>query len=199
MARRQLHSDDAILDAARDLLASGGSRAATTAAISDASGAPVGSLYHRYGSRGQLFAQVWLRTVRRFQDGLLAAAGRGEPVERAVAAAAWTVEFAARHPQDARLLLRAGRDELPDPVRSELATLNQPVADLLHRLATDVFGSSTPDRIELMTVAVVDMPYAFARRHLAAGTPLEPHRAVLERAVRALLHQGTGESTPPAR
>src|SRR4051794_4960651 len=113
MPRPRVHRDEVILDAARDLLAEGGRETATTAAISSSSGAPIGSLYHRYGSRGQLFAAVWLRTVGRFQDGLLAAAEAAAPgMARALVVADWTIEFTVRHPQDARLLLQAGRDEL---------------------------------------------------------------------------------------
>ena len=74
MARPRLHGDDAVLDAARDVVLEAGSGAATTAAVSARSGAPVGSLYHRFGSRDRLLAELWLRTVRRFQDGLLAVA-----------------------------------------------------------------------------------------------------------------------------
>jgi len=191
--RPKLHSDEAILDATRDLLVEGGPAAATTSAISAASGAPIGSLYHRYGSRPRLFAEVWLRTVRRFQAGLLAAATGGTGIERAVAAAGWTVEFAARHPADARLLLQARREDLlgdadlPAHTRQALATLNQPVAGLLRRLATDLFGAPTPEHVERLAIAVVDVPYAIARRHLTQGTSPEPHRALVASTVRALL------------
>ncbi|MFI7680279.1 TetR/AcrR family transcriptional regulator [Actinophytocola sp. NPDC049390] len=197
MARRRLHSDESILDATRDLLVVGGADAATTAAISSASGAPVGSLYHRFGSRTRLFAEVWLRTVGRFQTGLLEAAADGSGVERAVAAARWTVEFADRRPDDARLLLQAGQEQLlrdadlPAETRQALTDLNRPVTDLLRGLAVDLYGAATPRHVELVTVAVVDVPYAMVRRHLRRGGVPASLRAVLADVVRAVLTSPT--------
>jgi AcrR family transcriptional regulator len=192
-----LHSDETILDATRDLLVRGGPDAATTAAISTASGAPVGSLYHRFGSRTQLFAQVWLRTVSRFQAGLLAAADGTTGIERALAVADWTVEFAIRHPDDARLLLQGRREELladadlPAETRQSLATLNRPVARLLRQLAVDLFGAATPRQRELLTIAVIDVPYAIVSRHLRHGTSAKTHRDLVAGTVRALLRAAT--------
>ncbi|MCA1655082.1 MAG: TetR/AcrR family transcriptional regulator, partial [Pseudonocardiaceae bacterium] len=77
MARTRLHTDERILDAARDLWLA--DRAVTTGGISERSGAPVGSLYHRFGSRDALLASLWLRTVRRFQEGLTTAVAGAEP------------------------------------------------------------------------------------------------------------------------
>ncbi|MGX6604959.1 TetR/AcrR family transcriptional regulator [Micromonosporaceae bacterium Da 78-11] len=204
MARPRVHSDDAILDAVRDLLVLGGSPAATTAAISATSGAPVGSLYHRFGSRAQLLAEVWLRTVSRFQTGLLAAADRGTGTERALAAADWTVEFAVRYPADARLLLQAGREELlaapdlPTEIRESLAVLNEPVTELFRRLATEVFGAATPAHLELLTIAVVDVPYAIVRRHLRRQSSPQPHRQLVADAVRALLESPSARAPSPS-
>ncbi|TQM84448.1 TetR family transcriptional regulator [Saccharothrix saharensis] len=196
MSRRRLHSEDAILDATRDLLVRGGPDAATTGAISALSGAPTGSIYHRYGSRTRLFAEVWLRTVIRFQTGLLAAATAattGSGLERVLAAADWTVEFAVRHPDDARLLLQADRArllteaDLPPATRQALTDLNVPVAELIRDLATGLFGTAEPRHAELVSIAVVDVPYAVVRRHLHRGTSPEPHRDLIAATVRALV------------
>jgi AcrR family transcriptional regulator len=212
MARPRLHDDDTILDAARDLLVTGGPEATTTAAISSASGAPVGSLYHRFGSRAQLFAEVWMRTVSRFQAGLIAAASNGSPLERALAAADWTIEFAVRHPDDTRLLLQARREELfaegaagaggelPAHLRQSLATLNQPVATLFGGLAADLFGTATPEQMELLTIAVIDVPYAIVRRHLGLRSTSQIHRDLVATTVRTLLKAaGTSDDPGPSR
>lgn len=188
-----MHSDDVILDATRDLLVRGGTEAATTAAISSASGAPVGSLYHRFGSRTALFAEVWLRTAGRFQAGLTAAAGTATGIDRAVAVAGWTLDFAAGHPGDARLLLQARREDLlgdaglPAGTRQALAELNRPVVELLRRLTVELYGTATPEHVERLTIAVVDVPYAIARRHLLRGSSPDAHRDLVATAVRALL------------
>lgn len=57
MPRAVAHDAGAILDAARGLVLEGGPRAAGVAAIAAASGAPVGSIYHRFGSRDGLLEE----------------------------------------------------------------------------------------------------------------------------------------------
>src|SRR3990172_12030135 len=93
MARPAVHSTDAILDAARDALLSAGPRGATIQAISAASGAPTGTLYHRFGNRDRLLVEAWLRAVRRFQEGFMVALQRHAPLDAAIAAALWTPHF----------------------------------------------------------------------------------------------------------
>ena len=59
MTRLALHRVDAILDATSRLVLEKGVRSATVDAIARRSGAPVGSLYHRFGSRDRLLVQMW--------------------------------------------------------------------------------------------------------------------------------------------
>ena len=51
MAPPRKHETDVILDATRALVLADGPRAASVAAIAKASGAPAGTLYHRFGNR----------------------------------------------------------------------------------------------------------------------------------------------------
>ena len=66
--RPQLHQTDTMLDATRDLLLESGTRAATIEAIAAASGAPIGTIYHRFGSRESLLTRLWMRAVYRSQQ-----------------------------------------------------------------------------------------------------------------------------------
>jgi AcrR family transcriptional regulator len=190
--RPRLHTDDQALDAALTLFHEGGPSAVTTAAISTRSGAPTGSLYHRFGSRQDLLATLWLRTIHRFQTGLLAASTAASPgLPRALAAAGWVLSFVESHPADARLLLACRREELlgtptitPDQAAT-LATLNEPIAALIHQLSREIFGSVSAHALELTTLAVQDFPYAVVRRHLRAGT--SPRRDLVLSAVQTLL------------
>ncbi|MGI8552143.1 MAG: TetR family transcriptional regulator [Dehalococcoidia bacterium] len=73
MARSAHYDQERILDAALQTASRTGPRAASIAALAAAIGAPTGSIYHRFRSRDLLMAELWLRTVERFQAGFLAA------------------------------------------------------------------------------------------------------------------------------
>ena len=83
MAPPRKHDTDLILDAARALVLRDGPRAAGVAAIAAESGAPVGTLYHRFGSRDGVLAAVWLRALERFQARCLDAAATAHDAREA--------------------------------------------------------------------------------------------------------------------
>ena len=103
MAPPRKHETDVILDAARALVLDGGPRTASVAAIAETSGAPAGTLYHRFGNRDGILTAAWLRALERFQARALAADG-DTPAGVAVAMAVAAVGFARARPEDARLL-----------------------------------------------------------------------------------------------
>ena len=113
MAPPRKHETDAILDATRDLVLAHGPRAASVAAIAKASGAPAGTLYHRFGNRDGVVTAAWLRALERFQSRALAAQG-GTALDTATAMAVSAVGFARELPDDARLLLSIRPDDLRD-------------------------------------------------------------------------------------
>lgn len=166
-----------MLDAARDLLLGEGSRSATIEAIADASGAPTGSIYHRFGSRDELIARLWIRAVYRSQASFLAALQRDEPREAALAAAMSIVDFCEEHPADAQLLVAFRREDLiraiPDgALADELEALNRPVKRAVVQLARRLYDRRSNAALERTLLAVFDLPYGAARRHLIAGRPL---------------------------
>ena len=65
------HAD--FLDAALALVAKHGPAAVTVAAITARLRAPTGSFYHRFASRDALLGELWLNTVKDFQQGIAAA------------------------------------------------------------------------------------------------------------------------------
>jgi AcrR family transcriptional regulator len=185
VGRPRLHSDDVILDAARDLVLAGGARSTTLNAIARASGAPKGSVYHRYASLDDLLAATWIRAVRRAQRAFLEAVDDDDPVAAAVAGALSLHDFAQREPADARLLASMRREDL---VVGEVADVNRPVQAAIARLARRLYGSASADNVERTVCAVVDLPLGAVRRHLIAGTPLpRTLRGQLDAAVRAAL------------
>jgi AcrR family transcriptional regulator len=194
MPRPQVHTTDAMLDAARDLLLEAGSWSATMEAIAQASGAPTGSLYHRFGSRDELIARLWVRAVHRSQASFIAALQREDAREAALAAALSILDFCDEHPADAQLLVAFRREDLirsaEGALADELAELNAPVHRAVTDLASRLYGRRTRATVERTLLAVFDLPYGAMRRHLIAGDPLPPNlRADLALAVRAVLDQ----------
>lgn len=174
MGRPRKHDSGRILDATRDLVLADGARAASIAAIADASGAPVGTLYQRFGSRENLLAEVWFRALGRFQTGYLDAARTTDPVEAGVAMAVSVVRFARTHAADARLLLGLRREDVfaldPDSTLHErLEALNQPLRAAVRDLTHALHGSAAARELSRVTLVVVDLPYSAVRRHAREG------------------------------
>ncbi len=174
-----------------------GARAASINRIVDVSGAPKGSVYHRFGGIDDLHAAMWARAVRRSQEGWLTAIAGPDPAEAAVAAALSVFDFAAEHPADARLLASLRREDLVDrasdpALLEDLARLNGRVREALAELARRLTGRASRRAVEAVALVTVDLPLGAVRRHLADGQPPPGHlRPLLEAAARqalAVLH-----------
>jgi AcrR family transcriptional regulator len=164
MPRPARYAVDELLDAAAALLAADGPSAVTMSAVARATGAPSGSMYHRFPTRAALCGELWMRTEERFQAGFAAAVSASEdPQARCVAGARYTVAWCRDHPSEAQVLL-AGADALfagdwPDELTARRRRLHRELRRLLAGLHADA------DRVN---AAVVDIPYAVVRRHLRA-------------------------------
>jgi AcrR family transcriptional regulator len=178
-----------MLDAARDLLIEDGPRSATIEAIAGASGAPTGSIYHRFGSRDELVARLWMRAVYRSQASFLIALQAPDPKEAALAAAMSIIDFCEEHPADAQLLVLFRREDLVRSVpegalADELLQLNRPIERAVVGLAQRLYGTRSRAALERTLLAVFDLPYGAARRHLSARRVIPGGlRADLTRAV----------------
>ncbi|CDO86766.1 TetR family transcriptional regulator [Mycobacterium triplex] len=193
MAPPRKHETDVILDAARTLVLEGGPRAASVAAIAKSSGAPAGTLYHRFGNRDGILAAAWLRALERFQSRAMAASetNRDTPVDTAVAMAVTAISFARELPEDARLLLTIRPadllDDEPDAQFQEtVAAMNAPLTERIGVLTRKLYGRKDSRSVDAVARAVADLPYAVVRRH-ARDDPmpswLEADVAVSVRAV----------------
>jgi AcrR family transcriptional regulator len=192
--RPERHSVDKLLDVSRDLVLSDGARAVTVDRIVGASGAPKGSVYHRFSTVNDLLAAMWLRGVRRSQARFLEqlTAG-GDPLEVAVAAGLAIHDFAAEEPADARLLAALRREDLvgevTDPALAvALKQVNNELRAAVTALARRLYGRATREAIERTTCAVIDLPQGAIRRHLVQGVPVPRGvRSQLAAAIRAAL------------
>ena len=198
MPRPERHPVDSILDAARGVVLDQGLGAATIAAIAESSGAPIGSIYHRFGSVDALLAEMWIRAVRRCQQSFAAAAEHPDPVEAAVGAGLAIYDYCVEHPADGRLFLSYRREDLAggriDPKqRAELEHLNEPVATVVEDLARRLYGRASRTSVDRVLMAVFDLSHGALRRPLGSGEKLLPQRReTLEAAVRAVLADARG-------
>ena len=83
MGRKPKFTEDDFLRAALNLAAEHGPDKVTVAAIAESTGAPIGSLYHRFGSRSRILARLWLRIIADFQEDFISILGHDDPVEAA--------------------------------------------------------------------------------------------------------------------
>jgi len=181
-----------MLDAARDLLLEQGAGNATMEAIAGASGAPTGSIYHRFGSRDELIARLWLRAVYRSQASFLASLEKDDPREAALGAAMSIVDFCETEFADARLLASFRREDLiratSDQLARELEEVNRPVERAVVGLARRLYGRSSRAALNRTLLAVFDLPYGATHRYLRIGTPIPRGlRSDLEPAVVAVI------------
>lgn len=196
MAPPRKHETDVILDATRDLVLAHGPRAASVAAIAKASGAPAGTLYHRFGNRDGVVTAAWLRALERFQSRALAAQA-GNPLDTATAMAVSAISFARELPDDAKLLLTIRPDDLRDgqpdaEFHKTLATMNAPLIERVHGLAEKLYGSADSRAVDAVSRAVADLPYAVVRRHAYDDPMPDWLEADVAAAVRGVL-QSFGE------
>jgi len=178
MGRHAKFNEDQILDATLHLVADGGPGAATIAAIAERLGAPSGSLYHRFKSRDLLLARLWVRTIKRFQRGFLAALAGDDLDAAALGAALHVVRWSREHMDEARVLLLFRREDLAarwaEDLGKELASLNSDVESALRDYARRRYGEEGGAVMQRVTFALVDVPYAAGRRYLLADTPPPP-------------------------
>jgi AcrR family transcriptional regulator len=171
-------TDDDVLDAARDVVARQGRRV-TIADVADELGGPVGSIYHRFDSRDELLARLWLRSVARFQRGLfeLAEAGRatGDAHRTLVELALHVPRYCRDHVAEGRALTLHRQSQLlrdcPEGLREVVATVNDELDALTVDLTRWRFGSATPELVELVITACRTSPYGLVRPHLGRDVP----------------------------
>jgi AcrR family transcriptional regulator len=184
MPRPARYSVDELLDAAAALLAADGPAAVTMSAVARATGAPSGSMYHRFPTRAVLCGELWVRTEERFHAGFAAAlSAPDDPQARCVAGARYTVQWCRDHPAEAQVLL-AGAEALglaawPDELTARRRRLHRKLRRLLAGVPVDA------DRVN---AALIDIPYAVVRRHLVAKRSIPASAdAIVDDCARALI------------
>jgi AcrR family transcriptional regulator len=176
MGRPVRHAPTAILECAKRVSAEVGPRNLTIAAVAERAGAPVGSIYHRYASRDEILATVWLDLVEAFQARFLAELGADDPIEAGLAAVRYTCRWVRRRPREARLMLLHHRDDFaaerwPLSYRRRAQALAAAAAESLQGYAARLLGRRRPADLRSVRFALVDLPAAGLKRDIESGVP----------------------------
>lgn len=174
MGRPARHSQATILECARELSAEVGPQKLTIAAVAARAGAPVGSIYHRYASRDEILAAVWLDLVEAFQEQFLAPLAGDDPIEAGLAAVRFTCRWVRRHPREARLMLVHRREDFAAErwsasYRRRAERLASDARERLQRYAARLLGRGGPAELRSVRFALVDLPTAALKRDIEAG------------------------------
>jgi AcrR family transcriptional regulator len=109
---KRTQARERVVQAAHDLIATGGYRAASVAAVADNAGVATGSVYRHFPSKGDLFAEVFRRASQREVDAMAEVHGAEGSVTERLAAG---VERWARRALRAKRLAWALLAEPVDP------------------------------------------------------------------------------------
>ncbi len=181
--------------AALRLVAERGPHAVTIAAVAREVGAPTGSIYHRYRSRDELLAELWMEVVERFQSGFVEALARAHDVLGAIEAARFMGAWAREHPLEARLLLLHRRQdfvqgEWPPGLVERAAALEPQMGAALRAFGLRAFGRAEPVVMAQLRFALLDAPLAALKPYVQSGKPAPP---VVDRIVRTTARAVLGD------
>lgn len=193
MGRPRQYDLEDLLAHARDLWIERGVDGLTIRALSSASGASNGAVYHAFGSRDGLLARVWAEEAGRFlafqRDRVAEAMRAGGAISALVAAALAPAAYAKDNEDGARLLLTVTADdlltsELDAEGRTQLVGLQEELGMLLVELAEALWDRR--DRAAVTTVrhCVVTLPGTLLLKAEGITDPLARHS--LEHAVRGI-------------
>ena len=171
MGRKALFERTDMTGAALRLVADRGPQAFTVAALAREVGAPTGSIYHRYRSREQLLAELWMEVVEGFQAGFVASLARANDVAGALATARFMVAWAREHPLESRLLLLHRRQDFmsgdwPAALAERATALEPQLGAALRAFGDRAFGRTDAETMARLRYALLDAPFGAIRPYL---------------------------------
>jgi len=166
-----------ILGAALRVVAERGPQGLTVGAVAEEAGAPTGSIYHRYDSREQLLAELWMDVVEQFQNGFVGALAQANDVEGAAAAGRFMATWTREHPLEARLLLLHRRQDFvagdwPKALAERAASLEPQLGAALRAFAKRAFGRADSEVMARLRYALLDAPFGGIKPYVQAGKPV---------------------------
>lgn len=189
MSRRSATAERrrAILDAALSAFERGGLAGITIGALSEASGASVGSIYHHFGDRAGVVAALYRESLALGLDELLAALRVAPDTESGVRAlvATW-LAWVGAHPVRARLIYDASGSDLLAPHADEIAAFKNAFYERVAAWtsARTARGELRPLPVWALDPVVMGPAHEFARRWLLGlPVPLEQATPFIAEAV----------------
>ena len=193
MGRPRQHDLDELLGHARNLWIERGIGGLTIRALSSASGASNGAVYHAFKSRDGLLARVWADEGRRFltfqRDRVEEAMQEGGATSALVTAALAPAAYAETNADGARLLLAATADdlltaELDEEARTQLLELQSELGVLIVALASALWDRHDRAAVTLVRHCVVTLPGGLLLQAKKITDPIARH--ALEHSVRGI-------------
>jgi AcrR family transcriptional regulator len=174
----------AILDAALECFTERGFAATTVDEIRARSGASIGSIYHHFGGKEGLAAELYIDGIRSYQEGFVHALDQHPSAEEAVRALVHHhLHWVERNPRLARFLMNRRETELREATETRLRELNREffprVNEWVRRQVQE--GALRPLPGDLLEPVLLGPSQEFSRLWLAGRT-----RISLARAERAL-------------
>jgi AcrR family transcriptional regulator len=171
VGRRSVFGRSQISGAALRLVADRGPQAVTVAALAKEVGAPTGSIYHRYRSREQLLAELWMDVVESFQNRFAGGLAQSRDLEGGIAMARLMVTWTREHALEARLLLLHRRQDFvsgdwPEDLAARAAGLEPQLGSALRGYADRAFGRTDAETMARLRYALLDAPFGALRPYV---------------------------------
>jgi AcrR family transcriptional regulator len=206
MGRPQRYDEVEILEGAKHVSAERGPQKLTIAKVAQRTGVPVGSIYHRYASRDEILAALWLDLAEEFQEYWLVELDREDVLGAGLAGVRYACRWIGRHPREARLLLLHRREDFaserwPAGYRRRAERLASRAAASLSTYAARLTGRGGAAEVRMVRFALIDLPTAALRRDIEAGAPPSEkgQRLLLQTCAYVLRHAARSQSKGHAR
>jgi len=188
MGRPARFTDHDLIAATTCVAARLGPAQTTLALIAKEARAPVGSVYHRYPSKGALLAEAWIESAAAFGLRFRAVLAQAKTIDQALQAALVTPQFARDNHAGGVILFTHRRDDFlgdaPEESRNRAA---QQTSEVLHEVADAAkrLLSTDPRGRDKLSLALIGLPYGAVRMFLPHVVPPADLESVIAEAARA--------------
>jgi AcrR family transcriptional regulator len=190
MGRPARFTEQNLIAATARVAARVGPSHATIGLIAREANAPVGSVYHRYPSRGALLAEAWIAAADRFGAQFRSIIDSAMTPEQAVEAALATPRFSREDHAGGVLLFAHRRDdfliEAPEESRKRASKQTSNVLSAVAEAAKRLWPHDPRGR-EKLAVALIGLPYGAVRIFLPQAVPPKELDLTIATAARAAM------------